>query len=321
MIQLPPLDYRIPKWNEHELADRNCPICASAAYTDCFIRPDNLRVRYCNHCNTYFISPGPTEEQLSSFYAHYDEHHGRASGTPIHELITRYQQADPLSDNRIRELHSLVTLKGARVLDVGFGRAEFLFFLKQLGAIPHGADPDIQSITIAKTLGIDHVYHGMIDQVPADLRFDIIVLNDLVEHPLHPMALLQTGHRLLNPRGLLLIWTPNGNAVNRDTNKTTFRVDLEHMQYLTTDTCQFIAAALQMRIVHLETLGFPALQGIDQPVVKNPGGVSSIKRAIKSIPGFSTINKLRRALKQTSNHQEERMGDYHLFCILQQQDG
>ena len=150
------------------------------------------------------------------------------------------------------------------MLDVGFGRAGFLFQLKRLGAIPFGIELDPRALDFAKQLGID-TFKGDISDFSSDARFDVVALLDMVEHPLSLMNMLKRSSELLRKRGHILIWTPNGGYSGPDGNPATFRVDLEHMQYFTLETCFFVAAKLKLRVVHLETLGFPSLHGIDRP--------------------------------------------------------
>jgi 2-polyprenyl-3-methyl-5-hydroxy-6-metoxy-1,4-benzoquinol methylase len=315
VLKLPPLDARIPKWNLDDLTERSCPICNSPDADTAYERPDDLNVRLCKKCNTFFVSPSPSDEQLQAFYEVYDEKHRRALKISAKELAASYKGADPFTDLRIRELSSLLKFEASRVLDIGFGRAYFLYCLKKLGAIPYGLELDTQAIEFAKFLGIENVFQGNMADFVSETKFDLITLIDLVEHPLNPMDLLRKSSELMQRGGFLLIWTPNGDFASLEKSPTTFRVDLEHMQYFTPDTCIFIASELKLRVAHLETLGFPWLEGIDKPLSKNETHARHLKRIIKSIPGFSTINNFRHKL--FAKEQDERSGAYHLFCIMQ----
>lgn len=322
--ELPPLDARIPFWDMDDLDGRGCPLCNNSDAATRYIRPDRLEVHFCEECSTYFVSPSPSERQLSSFYSTYDETHRRDYDIKAEDLSASYGAHDLFSDFRIRELSSIMQITDARVLDVGFGRGFLLYCLNKLGANTYGVDPDPKSIEYAHALGIQHVIRGTIHDLPHDVEFALIMMNDVIEHSLNPMQLIEKASRLLGPQGLLLISTPNGNATLSEEHPTTFRVDLEHMQYLTTRSCLYIACKLGLSIVHLETLGFPMLAGIDAPLSKQApesGKVkSSIVKALRVIPGFSRINRIRKvaltATKKNTFH-DERMGKYHLFCIFQ----
>lgn len=317
-VRLPPLDARIPPWNLDELVARPCPYCGTVVAEAYCIRPDELIVRECRQCRAFFVSPAPTERQLSNFYAHYDtDHRWDAPMTPA-ELLAMYRDRGPLCDFRVRELSSMMAFAGKRVLDVGFGRAHFLWCLQSLGADVHGIELDDQAIAFARELGIAQVRKATIDACADDRPYDLIVLNDIVEHPLEPAKLLQGCANLLVPGGLMLIWTPNGGAARGIAAPVTFRVDLEHMQYLTPEACARMAGVLGLQIAHFETYGFPSVENIDRPRSRNGGG-SFVKRAAKSVPGLAKTVRLIREWR--SRPTDERLGAYHLFCIYQKPQG
>lgn len=316
ILKLPPLDYRIPKWNHNDLHERYCPICNSADGDAIFIRPDSLNIRLCNYCNTFYVSPAPSNYQLSLFYAAYDEKHRRSPKLTIKELLHNYQNINMFDDLRIRELSSLMSFEGKKILDVGFGRAQLLYGLMKLGAIPHGVELDEKSIESAKALGICNILKGTLDDLDDEIKYDLIIMNDLVEHPLNVMGLLKKASYLIKPKGYLLIWTPNGEIANIESFPSTFRVDLEHMQYLTTSSCIYIASEIDLRVVHMETCGFPNLTGIDKVTLTGRNVTTQIKNAIKSVPGFTKLYNLRNMFVPYKNN-DERNGTYNLFCIMQ----
>ena len=319
-VKLPPLDFRIPKWNLDNLQDRVCPVCNISDSVFKHIRPDSLIVKFCNICNTYFICPTPTDQELSAFYANYDDSHRREPCISAKKIVANYRDIKPLTDFRIQELSKYITLLNSKVLDVGFGRAQFLYSLMKLGARPYGIELDKKAIVYAKTLGIYDVFLGNIEDMSDEIRFNLIILNDLVEHPLNPMLLLKKASKLLDNNGLLMIWTPNGEMSNTEVYPTVFRVDLEHMQYLTPQSCKFIAKEINLKIVHLETLGFPNLINIDRPYRPQLNFKTQIKKTLKLIPGISFFYNLLYKNRSESNFailKEKNKGAYHLFCIMQ----
>ncbi len=310
---LPPLDARVPAWAAGDLSGRDCPACGAGAAAPVCIRPDGLGVRRCGRCRALFVSPAPSPSALAGFYATYEEGHRRAEATTPAELARAYAAIEPLADLRIRELSSLMPLSGARVLDVGFGRPHFLCALRKLGAVPYGVELDGRAIEFARAVGIEHVFHGEIADLALDGSFDLVALNDLLEHPLDPLSVLKKAATLLRPGGLLLVWTPNGDSGGRDSAPVVFRVDLEHMQYFTTDSMLYLAAALGLRVVHLETLGFPNVAPLTGAAAR-PG--ARVRRAVRRLPGVAMLGRLRRRLAAPGRAADERAGAYHLFCIL-----
>lgn len=319
-VKLTSLDFRIPKWDLDELHERHCPICNNYDTISKYVRPDSLCVKFCDICNTYFISPAPSAQQLSDFYANYDEIHRVEANLSISELILAYQDINPLDDYRILTLSNHIQLLNSKVLDVGFGRARFLYSLMKLGAIPFGVELDEKAIKYAAALGIHNVNKGSIEDLSDEIKFNLIILNDLIEHPINPMNVLKKASDLLDSKGLLMIWTPNGEITDNEINPTTFRVDLEHMQYLTPQSCLKIAKEFNLEIVHMETLGFPNILGIEKTPNKAQNFIIHLKKVIKLIPGAQILLDLRNIFIRklfSIKIKEKKKGAYHLFCIMQ----
>lgn len=198
-----------------------------------------------------------------------------------------------------------------RVLDVGCGSGVTSFGLKKLGAHVEGIDLDIDAVNfVRKELGIKCNYGSVAD---LEGEFDIIILFDFIEHPLNPLPILIKCKRMLRPNGLILMWTPNSTFAHLENEPILFRVDFEHMQYLSLKTCIYLADLLGLDVVHLESIGYPCLEGITQCDSKQKI-MNIIKNCARSIPIICTVGKL---LYQKVNNNDERSGNYHLFCILQ----
>jgi SAM-dependent methyltransferase len=311
-------DDRIPGWDFHHLVHRACPFCGSKG-ADKFIRPDFLKVLHCEGCGTFFVSPVPDDAQLDAFYSGYYSEHRSAELRQYAEdqsMVKEMRALDPLSDTKVRTLASIQELRGKRILDVGFGMGLSLVLMQKLGAEVHGSDVDPDAVYfVRKNLGIPTVRQCSLDELDEQQVYDVVTLHDLVEHLFDPLKGLRKATSLLGPGGLLSVWTPNASRALNDPQPMLFRVDLEHMQYLSFDSCRFIAGLLGLEIVHLESTGFPRLGRIRQ--LSGRGSTwSSVKRfarrAGRSVPGFTFLNTVRHRL--TSRN--ERRGAYHLFCIF-----
>lgn len=312
--RLAKLDARILDWDKSRLQIRNCPVCDSAGEAERYVRPDGLSVKYCATCTAFFVSPAPPEESLNRFYSSYDAQHRADLMTPIQHA--RYcRQLDRWLDVRVRTLSGLLRLQGCRVLDIGCGRGEFLAALQKHGVVAHGMDLDPTSAPYVEALGIRNYYSCALADLPPTLEFDVITLNDVVEHPLQPLTLLRQALARLRPGGLLLVWTPAGDACLEEEQPTTFRVDLEHMQYLTAACAAYVSRQLGTHLVHLEQLGYHWLAGTEAGQWQSRSPFSMrLKNHIKSLPGFGLARRLRGKLFPPP---DERRGRYHLFFVLQ----
>jgi 2-polyprenyl-3-methyl-5-hydroxy-6-metoxy-1,4-benzoquinol methylase len=103
--------------------------------------------------------------------------------------------------------------RAARILDVGCGRGEFLFWLKERGF--HGIEGvDISEHIAAycrEVVGCEVAQSGDIETFLTDRRYDVIHLGDVIEHfpKTSLFSILRAIRGALRPGGFLLVRTPN----------------------------------------------------------------------------------------------------------------
>jgi 2-polyprenyl-3-methyl-5-hydroxy-6-metoxy-1,4-benzoquinol methylase len=309
IVQLPGLDKRILTWDNDKLIPRNCPVCKKKGHP-MFIRPDGLCVRRCNQCDTFFVSPSPTSTQLTKFYSGYEKHHRNAKHINGPQLLKTYLKTNPNVDYRYQALTSLMSMQGKRVLDVGFGRGFFLYFLKQLGAHVTGIELDDSTIQYAhEDLEIEDIIKTDMLNIDGREKYDVILFMDLIEHVLEPLQYLNKATMLLNPGGIIAIFTPNASFALEESAPILFRVDLEHMQYFSNTTCNYVAKKLGLDIVHLENVGYPSLINLSE----DRSVKTKLKNLIKGFPGFEDVYRF---WKKHSTQDFSRTGHYHLFCVF-----
>ena len=98
------------------------------------------------------------------------------------------------------------------VLDIGFGRGEFLLRAKRLGWQCHGVEVSATSVDWGRELGFqvqqfDGSFSRPLDY--PDATFDLISANSVLEHVHHPRRLVEESRRLLKRGGKILIMVPN----------------------------------------------------------------------------------------------------------------
>jgi ubiquinone/menaquinone biosynthesis C-methylase UbiE len=103
---------------------------------------------------------------------------------------------------------------GARVLDVGCGDAGVLVAFAEAGAVCSGLEPDPRSLERGSVRADEHgvsldLRSGVAEQLPfGDAAFDLVVLDNVLEHVRDRNATLAEIHRVLRPGGLLYLVTP-----------------------------------------------------------------------------------------------------------------
>ena len=323
---LPQLDARIPHWPLDQLEERPCPLCGQS-HQVVLLRPDHLPVAYCDTCSLWYIRRLPPEAVITQFYSRYWRHsRPNDMSEATAEQMIDYVRQGKVRDVRVSRLEALVGgLKGRRLLEVGCGLGSFLLAAQARGAEVMGQDisPDACRF-VREHLGIWVSDDPLQASAIAIGQVDIVVMNDLIEHPIKPLELLEMIYPLLVPGGLLLIWTPNGGAAGDalETARTWvgFRVDLEHLQYFSTRTIIWLANQQGWYIEHLETLGHPILNGIDRlPVVPSAPKWPRLRQWIKHLPGSQRLLQAIRAFASEiagDDLPSVRNGTYHLFAIL-----
>lgn len=104
--------------------------------------------------------------------------------------------------------------EGARVLDVGCGDAGLLIAFAERGAECTGIEPHIKSVNRGSVRADEHgvrldLRTGNAESLPfAHSSFDLVVLDNVLEHVADRDRTLAEIHRVLKPGGLLYLVTP-----------------------------------------------------------------------------------------------------------------
>jgi len=106
-----------------------------------------------------------------------------------------------------------------RVLDLACFEGDLLDGFSAEGFRTFGCDPSERAVEAARAKG-HQVWLGGIEDalrvIPAEERFDLVVMAHTLEHATEPLAALQRAARLLEPDGLILISTPNLDSAQID---------------------------------------------------------------------------------------------------------
>jgi 2-polyprenyl-3-methyl-5-hydroxy-6-metoxy-1,4-benzoquinol methylase len=99
-----------------------------------------------------------------------------------------------------------------RVLDVGCGLGEALGFHRARGCEAHGVEVDRNVARVAERHGLD-IKLGLFDAANYEpASFDVVTLDQVIEHMPTPQAVLQGVHRVLKTNGMLVLSTPNADG-------------------------------------------------------------------------------------------------------------
>jgi len=101
-----------------------------------------------------------------------------------------------------------------------------------------------------------------------------------------------------------------------------FRVDLEHLQYLSPQTIRWIAREFNLTIEILDAFGFPALNQIERLPRPRSGAAYLVREFVKRIPGARRMAQTTRVLirgERATARRDPRLGFYRLFALLRKE--
>ena len=108
------------------------------------------------------------------------------------------------------EVLKQISWKSKKVLDVGCGTGFFAYSATKKGGQVLGIDYSIEAINIAKSqYSHPNLEFKNIDVKKIKEKFDVIVSNGTLEHMDDPLKMLKLFKKCLNPKGCIIITSPN----------------------------------------------------------------------------------------------------------------
>lgn len=172
---------------------------------------------------------------------------------------------------------------GRKILDIGCGYGDQLWYFKQSGREVWGIEPSAHRARQANAMLGGNVVNSEVEGVdfsqvfPPDLRFDLIYLNQVLEHLHNPLEVVKSLKDLLNKEGKLLIGVPSlfSEAMSF------FSFSITHSHSFSANALRNLLALAGFRFV--QDLSFPAycymlFEPTDQEVALLPIQAESIKR-------------------------------------------
>ena len=202
----------------------NCIACGAGngpyideIWDDRYGSPGKFSILKCASCGQMVTSPLLEETDLPALYSSYYPRRDVDFNALRKEADAVL--ADGAKQKRYREGtdnqgHYLVQ-PGQRVLDIGCGSCVSLLEIRNLGGEAFGIETDPNVRAIADHFGLT-VHIGSIHDNPfPGIDFDLIVLNQVIEHVPDPVALLKLVRGRLRPGGKVILSFPNAESLNK----------------------------------------------------------------------------------------------------------
>lgn len=166
----------------------------------------------CRTCAQVQLRPFPTLQMLEHAYpAHYPAFTEETQTSRLYEVLYALHQR-VFSLRKVKQY----VARGGRVLDVGCGNGRVLESFRRIGATElQGIDFSERVIPILERKGIRAFRGVFLDFRQDDDHYDVVVMNNYIEHVLDPRAELTKARQLLKPGGVLFGTLPNFDGIDR----------------------------------------------------------------------------------------------------------
>jgi SAM-dependent methyltransferase len=201
-----------------------CPVCdttghetSRTVFDDRYGHPASFQLVRCAGCGHVMTSPRLREADLPDLYGTFyprkalkaksvleQAHRARAPWAP---LARWWMGTDNEGHFRVRHAE--------RLLDVGCGSGLSLLVARDRGAEVHGIDADPNVSVLAEALGVS-IHQGSIHDHPfPGLSFDLVTLNQVIEHVPEPGLALEAIDQRLVAGGRIVLVFPNRDSLWR----------------------------------------------------------------------------------------------------------
>lgn len=186
-----------------------CPVCAGACATPLNITREGSRLHRCPSCRAVHWAERYDAE---SAYASYRDYY-----------VGRSPELSPVTESRYHAILDLLQrrVRRGRLLEVGCGMGRFLAIAEARGWEPVGLEASasarehIERLRAREGLRFP-VYEGDVLRTEfPEGSFQAVVLIEVLEHLVDPIACLKQFHGWLAPGGALYLTTPNFDSLSR----------------------------------------------------------------------------------------------------------
>lgn len=178
-----------------------CLVCGDTQIQDVTAVEGKFKLVKCTSCGFVFIIPRPDIEELKEYYNA--------------ECKYNYEPA-PMSKevatSSVKDLHKLIEYympKARNILEIGCSYGHIIYGLKERGYEVVGTDLSESACRYAQKHYCLKVYNSEFPPDEFMKYFDVLILSQVIEHVLDPVAFLRKASYFLREDGIVFIGTPN----------------------------------------------------------------------------------------------------------------
>lgn len=194
----------------------NCPLCGKNStkviFTKASLNKDITNV-ICINCGLVYINPCLSSAEYVEF--HKEDFLGYKNLKEARQVLPKLKSSDLTIKKTIVLFLDEFVSAGQNILDVGCGFGTLLDILKKEKQVNvFGVEVGNLDVKVAKEyFGLDNIFHSSLEEFAAkdenSKKFDIVIMNHVLEHLPEPLKSLEQIRRVLKSSGLLYIGVPN----------------------------------------------------------------------------------------------------------------
>jgi 2-polyprenyl-3-methyl-5-hydroxy-6-metoxy-1,4-benzoquinol methylase len=237
------------------LVDRKrCPVCGSLPNeSDAILAPLYRFVR-CSACSAMYADRIPDRNTLRRLYTSSEEE-AAWSAVTLADASARTADWHFLSWLEVNDW----PIRGKRLLDAGCGAGQTLLAARGKGMEPSGIEINPVASQAVRDMGFE-VHEVEIESfhLLSQTQYDVIVLNQVLEHLAEPSTVLSNLTSRLKPGGRLLFSSPHsdGLSMRRFRDKHVHIFSFHHLQLFSVRSLEALADNAGLSLVHGGTDGF-----------------------------------------------------------------
>ena len=191
-----------------------CPVCGKSNFSpflksqDFFLTKEEHQIVFCNSCGLKFVNPRPDVKEIVKYYESpdYVSHGGKKNA-----INFLYRQVRNFS---VKKKYKLVEgqASGKKIMDIGCGTGEFLFFCKQRGFDVTGIEPGMKPRMFAQKEYNLNVYEETWLDSLTKPEFDVVTLWHVLEHVHSLHQRMKKIIEIIKPGGSIIIAVPNSES-------------------------------------------------------------------------------------------------------------
>ena len=231
----------------------SCPVCGKSNFTpflqssDFFLTNEEYTIVICSSCGMKFVNPRPKTSEIGKYYESPDYiSHNTGKKNGLNFLYRQVRNFLVKKKCKLVKEHS----RGKKLLDIGCGTGEFIFFCKKNGFDVTGIEPSENPRFFAQTkYKLDVHEETYLDNL-IHPEFDVITLWHVLEHVHLLNERMNKIMEIMKPDGTLIIAVPNSDSWDaRYYGKFWAAYDLpRHLYHFSRETMQVLAKNHALKI-------------------------------------------------------------------------